>query len=308
MRIVFMGTPEFAVPSLERLIQSQYQVVAVYTQPGRGAGRGRGLKFSPVEKIALAQGLPLVQPRSLKLPEEMERLASFHPDVVIVAAFGQLLPQGVLDLPPLGCINVHPSLLPQHRGPSPVSAAILAGDEITGVTIMLMDAGLDTGPVIAQVQGPISADDTRGSLSAKLAQSGAELLEATLPLWLHHRLTPQPQDEGKATFSRLISKGEGEIDWRLSAIEICRRVRAFQPWPGCYTRWRGQQLKVIEAVPLEGVLEPGRVISLEAGVGVGASSGVVELRRVQIEGRKALPMAEFLRGQRDFLGALLTLP
>ncbi len=312
VRIVFMGTPEFAVPSLERLL-SHYQLVAVYTQPDKRAGRGRMLGFSPVKEVALARGLPLVQPGSLRQPGEVERLAAFHPELIIVAAFGQILSQEILDLAPFGCLNVHPSLLPKHRGPSPVIAAILSGDELSGVSIMLMDAGLDSGPVLAQAQRLISPDDTCGSLTAKLAQAGAELLEKTLPPWLEHRLTPQPQDEDKATYSRLIDKGEGKIDWGLSALEIWRRVRALQPWPGCYTQWRGRRLKVIEAAPLlwEGALEPGGVIALEqsgaGGVGVETGEGVLELRQLQLEGKKALPAAEFLRGQGDLLGALLPL-
>ena len=174
-----------------------------------------------------------------------------------------MLPQSILGIPPSGCLNVHPSLLPRHRGPSPVAAAILAGDEVTGVSIMLMDKGMDTGPLLTQQQVPVSPQDTTGSLTAKLAQIGAHLLMQTLPLWLEGKLTPQPQANAKATYSKLITKEEGEIDWHRPATELWRRVRAFQPWPGCYTTWQGRQLKIIETIPLPGGGEPGRVIAIK---------------------------------------------
>jgi methionyl-tRNA formyltransferase len=311
MRIVFMGTPEFGVPALEQLLGSEHQIVAVYTQPDRPAGRGRTSTPSAVKIAASAHSLPVFQPPSLKAAHEMERLAGLKPDVIVVAAFGQLLSQQVLDIPPFGCLNIHPSLLPRHRGASPIPAAILAGDEKTGVSIMLMDAGLDTGPILAQKAIPIEPEDTAESLGVKLAQLGAELLEQTLPRWLAHCLTPQPQDEENATYSGPIARGEGEIDWHLSAIELWRRVRAFYPWPGCHTRWRGKQLKLLQAIPLPGGqgLEPGRVVSLlpEQGTvfGVATGSGILGLCRVQLEGRRAMTAEEFLRGQRGFIGELL---
>lgn len=309
MHIVFMGTPEFAVPTLERLILSPYQVVAVYTQPDRPLGRGRATAPSPVKQVALSHGLTVLQPLSLKQPEEVQRLAGWQPDVIVVAAFGQLLPQPVLDIPPLGCLNLHPSLLPRHRGPSPVAAAILAGDDVTGVTVMLMDRGLDTGPILAQTTVAISSQDTTASLAARLAQVGAGLLLETLPQWLEGRLRPQPQDEAGASYSRLITKEQGEIDWHLPAIDIWRRVRAFQPWPGAYTWYRGRLLKVIEAVPLPGAEgEPGRVMACTEGEVVAevvTGEGVLGLVRLQIEGRRAMSAVEFLRGQRGFIGELL---
>lgn len=311
MRVVFMGTPEFGVPTLERLAHSEHQIVAVYTQPGRPAGRGRLLTPSPVKKTALAYGLAVLQPASLKAPDEVERLRGSKPDVIVVAAFGQLLPRSVLDIPPFGCLNIHPSLLPKHRGSAPIPAAILSGDEETGVTIMLMDPGLDTGPVLAQKAIPLEAQDTAQSLSAKLAELGAELLTQTLSPWLDHRLSPQSQDEENATYSHPISKGEGEIDWHLPAIELWRLVRAFYPWPGCYTQWRGRQLKLLETIPLSGGrgLKPGRVISLspEAGavVGVVTGGGVLGLCRLQLEGKRAMVAADFLRGHGEFIGELI---
>jgi methionyl-tRNA formyltransferase len=259
-----------------------------------------------VKKTALALGLTVLQPASLKA--EAARIEKLEPDVIVVAAFGKLLPQQVLDIPPFGCLNVHPSLLPRHRGASPTATAILAGDGESGVSIMLMDAGWDTGPILAQKAIPIEAQDTAETLEAKLAQLGAELLEQTLPQWLSKSILPQPQDEGAATYTSPISKDAGEIDWHLSAIELSRQVRAFYPWPGCYTRWRGKLLKVLQAVPIpaEGGIEPGRIISLREGeVGVSTGNGILRLLRVQLEGRRAMTMEEFLRGQRGFIGGLL---
>jgi len=310
-----MGTPEFAIPSLEHLILNQYEVVAVYTQPDKPAGRGRSLASSPLKRAALAWKLPVVQPVSLKSAEVVAQLAEFHPDVIVVAAFGQILPQAVLDIPGCRCINIHPSLLPRFRGASPVVAAILAGDEFTGVSIMLMDKGLDTGPILARAQIPISAQDTTGALTAKLSLIAAQLLLEVLPRWSRGELTPQPQSEAAATYSAPISREEGEIDWRLPAIDVWRRVRALQPWPGCYTRWQGRQLKIIQAVPLPAIraLEVGQVAALtsatesEAAFGVSTGEGILGVLKVQLEGRRAMLAAEFLRGQSQFIVAILPL-
>ena len=316
MRVIFMGTPEFAVPSLEHLILNQCQVVAVYTQPDKPAGRGRSLISPPVKKTAATYGLPVAQPVSLKETKVVAQLAGFHPDIIVVAAFGQILPQSVLDIPSYGCINVHPSLLPKFRGASPVAAAILAGDEFTGVSIMLMDKGLDTGPILARVQIPISTQDTTGSLTGKLSQIAARLLQEILVQWLRGEPIPRPQNDAEATYSSPITKGDGEIDWHLPAIDIWRRIRAFHPWPGCYTKWHGRQLKIVEAVPLpnEKAFEVGHVVALtpvtgesEAAFGVHCGDGILEVSRVQLEGKRIMSAAEFLRGQRQFIGAILPL-
>jgi methionyl-tRNA formyltransferase len=316
LRVIFMGTPEFAVPSLEHLILNQYQVVAVYTQPDRPAGRGRSLAPPPVKRAALAWKLPVVQPVNLRGSEVVAQLVGLHPDVIVVAAYGQILPRSVLDIPGYGCINIHPSLLPRFRGASPVAAAILAGDEFTGVTIMLMDAGLDTGPVLARAQIPVSGQDTTGSLTAKLSLISAQLLLEALPHWSEGELTPLPQNEDGATYCSSISKEEGEIDWHSPAIDIWRRVRAFQPWPGCYTTWQGRQLKIIEVVPMaaEADLEVGRVVALtptmegsEAAFGVRTGDGILGVSKVQLEGKRAMSAAEFLRGHKQFIGATLPL-
>ena len=312
MRVVFMGSPQFAVPPLERLIRGQYQVVAVYTQPDKPAGRGRALVSSPVKRAALSWGLPVVQPASLKEAGVVEQLKGFNPDAIVVAAFGQILPPSVLDVPAYGCINIHPSLLPKFRGASPVASAILAGEGFTGVSIMLMDKGLDSGPILARAQIPILAWDSTGSLTSKLSLIGAQLLGEVLLFWLRGELTPQSQDETKASYCQPITKDEGEIDWHLPAIDIWRRVRAFHPWPGGYTRWRGKKLAIIEAVPLagEGTFKPGRVVELTslAGFGVATGDGILGVLRVQLEGKRVISAADFLRGQRQFMGAVLPLP
>ncbi|MFC1977760.1 methionyl-tRNA formyltransferase [Chloroflexota bacterium] len=311
MRVVFMGTPEFAVPSLEHLILNQYQVVAVYTMPDKAVGRGRSLTFSSVKRAAMSRKLPVVQPVSFKEAEVVAQLADFQPDVIVVAAFGQILPQSVLDLPTYGCINIHPSVLPKFRGASPVAAAILAGSEITGVSIMLMDRGLDTGPVLARAQIPISAQDTTGSLTAKLSLIAAQLLLEVLSGWFRGELAPQPQNDAEATYSGEFSKKDGEIDWSLPGEDIWRRVRAFHPWPGCYTRWQGRQFKIVGAVPLPGerTLEVGQVVALNkkegAEFGVNTGDGVLGILRVQLEGKRAISAAEFIRGQRRFIGVIL---
>ena len=310
MRILFMGTPDFAVAPLEYLIRNDFQVVAVYTQPDRPAGRGRSISPSPVKETALRLKLPVVQPASFKDAEVIAQLADFRPEVVVVAACGQILPQSVLDIPKHGCINLHPSRLPRFRGASPVASAILAGDKLTGVSLMLMDSGLDTGPVLASKQVSISPQDTTGSLTAKLSLVAAQLLPVVLPRWVDGEITPQPQNDAEATASTPITKKEGEIDWHLSAVEIWRRVRAYQPWPRCYTRWQGRRLEIIEAVPLPGkaTKAAGQVVPLkrrELAFGVGTGSGVLGISKVRLEGKRVMAADEFLRGQRQFIGTIL---
>jgi methionyl-tRNA formyltransferase len=271
-----------------------------------------------VKKTAVNLGLPVVQPVKLKEAEAVAQLAALKPEVIVVAAFGQILPQAVLDIPIYKCINIHPSLLPKYRGASPVAATILAGDEFAGVSIMLMDAGMDTGPVLAQAQVAISPHDTTGSLTDKLSLVSARLLLEVLPRWVAGELTPRPQENAKASYTALFTKSEGEIDWRLPALEIWRRVRAFQPWPGCYTGWRGKQLKIIEAIPLPTGenLTTGQVVALnqkeahstssgQAAFGVNTGDGILGVVKVQLEGKRAMTAAEFLRGQAGLVGAVL---
>jgi methionyl-tRNA formyltransferase len=309
VRTIFMGTPQFAVTILESLLQSSYQVLAVYTQPDKPAGRGRPVVFTPVKKLALERQIPVIQPETFKSSEVGKNLASFQPELIIVAAFGSILPPEVLSLPKFACLNVHPSLLPRHRGPSPVANTILCGDELTGVTIMVMDAGLDTGPILAQKKMGISFMDTAGSLSSKLADVGAELLLETLPKWLGGELKPHAQDESQATYSRLITGKDAEIDWHLSALELWRMVRAYNPWPSCYTWCQGKRLKIHKAIPLGdmGDGEIGEVIALAElpRVGVVTRQGILGLCQVQLEGRREMSADDFVRGKRDFIGCIL---
>lgn len=305
--MVFMGTPEFAVPVLEALV-GRYEVVAVVTQPDRAAGRGRKVKFSPVKKTALAHDLPLLQPPSLRRPEVAAELRELAPEVIVVAAFGQILPSEVLAIPPHGCLNVHASLLPRYRGAAPIAAAILAGEEQTGVTLMLMDEGMDTGPILAQAECTIEPQDTTGSLSVKLAHLGAELLVETLPRWLNGQITPQPQDDSLATYCRVITKKDGLLDWSLPAAALWLRVRAYHPWPGTHTYWRGRLLKIVRARPVTvdpGDEEPGRVINVDDGVAVVTGADALLLEEVQLAGKRLMSVQEFIRGQRDFVGSVL---
>jgi methionyl-tRNA formyltransferase len=307
LRIVFMGSPEFAVPSLEQLIINRFQVVAVYTQPDRPAGRGRVLVPPPLKVVALKMGLTVVQPESLRTEAAVAQLAEFKPDVIVVCAYGQILPKSVLDMPPHRCLNVHFSLLPRHRGASPVASALLSGDEFAGVSVMIITPKLDTGPVLARAAVTISPQDNTGTLTGKLAGVGANLLLEALIGWLWGEVEPIPQNEKESTYFSQVNKEAGEIDWELPALTIWRRVRAFNPWPGCYTTWRGKQVKIIEAEALPEERSPGagKVIVLpgrEGEPGIGTGEGVLEVHKLQLQGKKAVSAAEFLRGQRDFLG------
>jgi methionyl-tRNA formyltransferase len=306
-RIVFMGTPEFAVPSLAALLNAGYDIAGVLTKEDQPAGRGQKVAESPVKQLAVAGGLAIQQPATLRTAEAQAALAALAPDVIVVAAYGLLLPQEVLDLPRFGCINVHGSVLPRWRGAAPIAAAILAGDVETGVSIMCMDAGLDTGPTLSAAYRPIAADDTTGTLTPKLAALGADLLVRTLPRWLAGALIPMPQPEEGATFAPRINKEEGVIHWAEPAALIERRVRAYQPWPAAYTRWNGQLLKLLRAKADTGAggwgLGVGTVISERAGgAGVVTGQGVLWLEEVQLAGKRPMPIGAFLQGARGFVG------
>lgn len=312
MCIVFMGTPAFSVPVLAQLCADSFEVVSVYTQPDRPSGRGRRLIPSPVKEEALKLKLDLQQPEDFKKQETVKYLADLEPDIIVVASYGQILPENVLEIPRFGCLNIHPSLLPKYRGSSPVSASILNGDEETGVTIMLMDTGLDTGPILTQIKIAIEPQDTTGSLSARLSQLGASLIVKTIPRWTDNKLQAQPQDNDHASYTRTISKQDGKIDWGLPAIEIWRRVRAFQPWPGCYTFWHGKLLKIMDAIPVQTHLskqQQGLVVTLDkkfgAATGVVTGEGILALEKVQLEGKRPVLISDFILGQRGFIGAIL---
>lgn len=307
MRIVFMGTPAFAVPSL-RVLAAQFQVVGVVTQPDAPSGRGRELTPSAVKRAALGMGLPVLQPPSLKDPAALAELTALRPDLIAVAAFGQILRRAVLDLPPLGCLNVHASLLPRWRGASPVPAAIAAGDPMTGVTIMKMDAGLDTGPIVSQQSMPIFDDDTTGTLLERLAVAGAALLAETLPAWERGALRAEPQEASQATTCGLIRKDDGRMDWNRPAAALERHARAMMPWPGAWTTWEGRMVRILKARPTAAVVSgaPGTVVALgKTAVGVVCGEGALELVDAQLEAKRPMGAADLARGQRGFLGGRL---
>jgi methionyl-tRNA formyltransferase len=263
---------------------------------------------SPVKEAALERGLPLFQPKDLRDPGAVAQLADWRPEVIVVAAFGQILKAPVLNLPQHGCLNVHASLLPAYRGAAPIAAAILAGDKVTGVTIMRLDEGLDTGPILAQAECPIGPQDTTASLSASLAELGARLMVETLPGWLGGEIEARSQDESRATYCRTLTKEDGRLDWSRPADALERQVRACDPWPGAYTTWRGQRIKVLRArvrPEWQGEGIPGQVVVLEAGIGVVTGQGVLVLLEVQQAGKKPMVADLYARGQRDLVGSVL---
>ena len=298
LRLVYAGTPEFAVPALDALART-HAVVAVYTQPDRPAGRGRALAQSPVKQRALELGLPVEQPPTLKTPDAAARLAAYAPDAMVVAAYGLLLPQAVLDVPRLGCINIHASTLPRWRGAAPIQRAILAGDATTGVCIMRMEAGLDTGPVYRQESLGIGARETAGGLHDRLAALGARLIVDALAALEAGTARAAPQPADGVTYAHKLDKREATIDWRRPAAEIERAVRAFVPWPIAETRLAGEQLRVHEAIVREGapgdLPAPGTIVAAGGdGIDVATGDGVLRLLRVQLAGRKPVTAREFL--------------
>jgi methionyl-tRNA formyltransferase len=306
-RIIFLGSPEFAVPSL-RALAGQYDIVAVVTQPDRPAGRGRQLSAPPVKEAATELGLPVWQPEALRGEEAVERLRSYQAGCAVVVAYGEILRPQVLAVPPKGFLNVHASLLPKYRGASPISAAVVAGERETGITIMLLDEGMDTGPILAQEALPILPADTRGGLEGKLAALGAGLLVRTLPEWLVGAIGPVPQHDSQATFSRALTREDGHIDWSRSAAYIERQCRAMAPWPGAYTHWQGKLLKLWRGhvIPRPAAAEPGTVLRAEEGIAVATGDGLLRLLSIQPEGRGPMTAEDFARGRPPFIGAVLS--
>jgi methionyl-tRNA formyltransferase len=308
-RVVFMGTPEFAVPSLAALLGAGHDIAAVVTREDRGVGRGQRVEESAVKRVARSHGIAVLQPRSLRAPEAQEALVELRADLFIVAAFGLILPPQVLRMPSHGCLSVHGSTLPRYRGAAPVAAAILAGEQEAGISIMLMDEGVDSGPVLSAAALPIRPDDTAGTLSAKLSELGARLLVAAIPRWLTGELRPRPQPSDGATFAPRIRKSDGHIDWREPAVVLERKVRAYQPWPTAFTTWNGLHLKVLRThlAPTAPTCQPGCVIGDgRRTAGIIAGGGVLWLDEVQLAGKRALPIEAFLRGASDFVGSILS--
>lgn len=307
-RIIFLGSPSFAVAPLEALVQAGMELVAVVTQPDRPAGRKRALTPPPVKVAATRLGLPIIQPPTLRDPAVVAQLAALRPDVGVVAAYGEILRKAVLEIPALGYLNIHPSLLPLHRGPGPVAGAILAGDSETGVSIMRLDVGMDSGPLLAQAVLPLEPTARAGPLTDALFQVGARLLVEVLPRYVAGQIEPRAQDHSKATVTRLLTKEDGLIDWKLPALVIERMTRAYDPWPGTFTLWQGQPLKVLAAAvdaAWSGAAPPGTIVEGAEGPLVATGSGALLLLDLQPAGKRAMPGAAWLRGQASALGAQL---
>ena len=309
MRVVFLGTPEFAVPTLERLVAAGHQVLEVVTQPDRPKGRNRDMTPSPVKASALRHGIPVFQPERIRRPEAVERLRALAPDAMVVVGYGQIIPQNIIDIPPLGIINVHASLLPELRGAAPIQWSIARGFERTGVTTMRIDAGLDTGCILERWDTAIGPDETAPELSLRLAEAGADHLLRTLAGLAAGSLVPTPQDGSRATLAPILKKEDGRIDWQSTAQQIHNLIRGFQPWPGAYTSFRGQSLHLWRArlAPQRWGLAPGALVRDNGVFAIGGDGAALELLEVQLEGRKKMPAEMFANGHRptpdDRLGA-----
>ncbi|MCU0493016.1 MAG: methionyl-tRNA formyltransferase [Chloroflexaceae bacterium] len=305
MRILFLGSPSFAVLPLEALHNAGFELVGVVTQPDRPAGRQRQLTPPPVKVAAERLGLPVLQPETLRDETVIAQLAALQPDVGVVAAYGEILRKAVLAIPPLGYLNIHPSLLPLHRGPTPVAGAILAGESETGVSVMRLDPGMDSGPILAQAVVPLPPHARSGPLTDELFQLGSRLLVEVLPAYAAGQLLPQPQDHSRATVTRLLKKEDGQIDWNLPALVIERMTRAYDPWPGSFSTWQGQPFKVLEArvhAEWTGAAAPGTLVSATPGPLVATGSGALELMQVQPAGKRAMQGRAWVQGQPNSIG------
>ena len=297
--LVFMGTPEFAVTSLRGLLAAKAPISLVITQPDRPKGRGKKIVAPPVKLLAEAKGIPVYQPQKVKSGEAIERIAALAPPCIVVVAYGQLLPAEILTLPQMGAVNVHASLLPKYRGPAPIHWALIRGEEKTGITTMLMDVGMDTGDILMQSEVVIEPKDTAGSLHDRLAEEGAKLLVETLHFLKKGTVIPRAQDDSQASVAPMLVKEDGEIDWNDEAKKICCRIRGLDPWPGGFTLWQGKRLKLFGCQPLAKVTraKPGTVIAVnEGGLQIASGKGAVLIKTLQLEGRRSLPVADFLRG------------
>lgn len=304
MRIVFAGTPDFAAVALKALLATDHDIVAVYTQPDRPAGRGRKQQFGPVKQAAVDAGIAVFQPTTLKDEIEQQRLRDLEPDVMVVAAYGLILPQVVLDIPRLGCLNIHASLLPRWRGAAPIHRAIEAGDAETGITIMQMAAGLDTGDMLLKQRTPIHDDDTGGSLHDRLADMGGNAIVEALAALDTRGLPAEPQDDGLATYAHKLSKDEAHIDWQADAAAIARKVRAFNPWPGTDGELEGQRIRIHEAFAVGDASSqpPGTVLARErSGVDIACGRGILRVTRVQLPGTRAMSVSDLINGGKPVL-------
>ncbi|MDD7738734.1 MAG: methionyl-tRNA formyltransferase [Fusicatenibacter sp.] len=312
MKVVFMGTPDFSVGTLKAIADAGYEITGVITQPDKPKGRGKQIQQTPVKEAALALGLPVYQPSRVRSMEAIDTIRQMKPDVIVVVAFGQIIPKEILELPPLGCINVHASLLPAYRGAAPIQWAVINGEPKSGVTIMKMDEGLDTGDMLAKTEIPLEMDETGGSLFDKLSESGAKLLVDTLPLLAEGKITPEPQPEESTTeYARMIRKEDGHIDWTKSAVEIERLIRGMDPWPSAYTTLDGKILKIWKArvVAMPGgdlfsklpgqdpKKSAGKIwVADESGIHVKTGDGILIIEELQLAGKKRMKTADFLRG------------
>ncbi len=304
MRIVFAGTPEFAAEHLKALLDSPYEIVAVYTQPDRPAGRGQKLMPSAVKALAVAHGIPVLQPQTLRNAEAQAELAALQPDLMVVVAYGLILPQAVLDIPRLGCINSHASLLPRWRGAAPIQRAVEAGDTESGVTVMRMEAGLDTGPMLLKVATPISAEDTGGSLHDRLAQMGPPAVVQAIAGLADGSLQGEVQNDALATYAHKLNKDEARLDWRRPAVELERLIRAFNPWPVCHSTLDGESVKVLAANVAAGKGEPGEILSASKdGLVVACGDQALSLTRLQLPGGKALSFSDLFNSRREKFAA-----
>jgi methionyl-tRNA formyltransferase len=303
LKIVFFGTPEFAVPSLRALLSSEHEVLAVVTQPDRQSGRGRKLKSPPVKEAASGSGIPVSQPERVKDPLFLKQLADLAPDVIVTAAYGQILPAEIIHMPPHGCLNIHASLLPKYRGASPVNMAIINGEEVTGTTIMLMDEGMDTGPLLLQEEMRIEPGDTAGTLSVKLSEQGARMVLNALEGLKSGSLSPTPQS-GEPSYAPLLKKSDGIIDWSLPAEKVCSFIRGMNPWPAAWSILGGERMKILMAEPVpepDGATEhePGEIVHMSKdSMIVGTGGGLVSLREIQPPGKPPMPAKAFIQGRR----------
>ena len=308
MRIVFMGTPEFAVPSLEVLLRSDDQVVGVVSQPDRPKGRGHQLVSPPVKLVAERAGIPILQPLKIRTPDFLQALSSWKPDLIAVAAYGRILHTPILRLPPMGCVNVHGSLLPKYRGAAPVQWAVINGETETGITTMLMDEGMDTGPMLLQEKLEISPDDTAGTLAPRLAELGGRLLFDTIKQLKAGTLMPKMQDDGQATLAPLLKKEDGLIDWTMKATSLANRVRGLSPWPGAYTFLGEERWNIWKAVSNEGATTdtPGTIVAVnKQAIVVATGDGLLEIREIQTANSKRMSVGQFLAGHRVMAGGQL---